>query len=272
MAVYDCFTFFNEMELLELRLKLLNSVVDRFVLVELDVNHRGVPKPYNYLREKLRFRKYAEKIFYVQATDAPKYDESMRYYYSDGMESDGDWSVEHYQRNCIMDGLRHLNPEPDDYIMISDLDEIPSPDVVRALPDVPHLENEPISLAEDHFNYFLNCRYVGSWYGTVICKYKNLVMPQPLRDSRNKLPHIGPHAGWHFSYLGGVEKIKAKLNSIVDGNDRLAQDEYIEKCLNEGVDLCQRDFKFEFIPMREIGIGGIDLFIAKYPHLYRAVN
>ena len=272
MAVYDCFTFFNELELLELRLKLLYNAVDWFVIVELDVTHRGEPKPYNFLRERDRFKKYADKIFYVQATDAPVYDAGLRTYETDGLRADGDWSIENYQRNCILDGLRELRPAPDDYVMISDLDEIPSPKTVRMLTEIIELDYEPISVDQAHFRYFLNCLCETSWRGTVICKYKNFSAPQSLRDKRNLLRYIGPHAGWHFTYLGGVDRIKAKLNSIVDGNERLAQGDYIEKCLEEGIDIYDPSKRFKFVPMREIGIGGIDLFIAKYPHLYRAVN
>ena len=116
-------------------------------------------------------------------------------------------------------------------------------------------------------------------------KYKNLKyygkfdeVTQDLRNIRSAIPYI-ENAGWHFSYLGGKEAVKRKLASVVDDRPAInammdrcqTDDEYLERCLNEGIDLYGKigdDYKFEFIDMKDIGIPNIDEFIKKYPYLY----
>ena len=121
MKVYDCFTFYNEFELLELRLESLYDVVDYFVIVEADKNHINEPKEYNFLARQNDYRKYFPKIRYMQMKfNAP-------------FKGAGDWSIENGQRNAIMHGIN--DAQPDDLIFISDLDEIPAPDVISRIRD-----------------------------------------------------------------------------------------------------------------------------------------
>ena len=115
MKIYDCFTFYNEFELLELRLETLWDVVDYFVIVEADRTFTNKPKEYNLLNRRNELAKYLSKIRYVRA----RYDQQFK-----GV---GDWSIEIFQRNLIVRGLP--DAAPDDLIFISDLDEIPAPDI-----------------------------------------------------------------------------------------------------------------------------------------------
>ena len=112
--IYDCFTFFNELDLLEIRLNVLNDVVDRFVLVEAGQTHTGKPKRLLYEENKLRYSKFADKIIHVRIDSFPS-----------GHDA---WWNENYQRNAIMQGLKCA--KDDDIVMISDLDEIPRPELV----------------------------------------------------------------------------------------------------------------------------------------------
>lgn len=107
--IYDCFTFFNELELLEVRLHELSGVVDKFVLVEATQTFTGRPKPLYYAENRERFSRFHEQIIHVIVDDSPK--------------SDNPWTIEHFQRNCIARGLTQCRP--DDWIMVSDADEIP---------------------------------------------------------------------------------------------------------------------------------------------------
>lgn len=125
MKVYDCFSFFNEIDLLEIRLLLLNDIVDKFVIVELNKTHRGEDKKYNFPEYKDRFQPYRDKIIYIQPEEVPVY------------KGAGDWTIENFQRNCIMRGLH--NCEPEDMIIISDLDEIPNPYILKNLSQI-HVE------------------------------------------------------------------------------------------------------------------------------------
>lgn len=268
MKIYDCFTFFNELELLELRLKLLYHMVDFFVLCELDVNHRGEKRAYCFEKNKEQFSRYLDKILYVKATGAPEYDASLRVYSPDGMRSSGDWAIENYHRNCIAHGLGNCNQ--DDIVLISDLDEIPSPDALHRLIVSHRLEESAITFEMRLFYYFLNLQSKERWKGTVACKFERLQSIQALRGRKDSFPCVAD-AGWHFSYMGGIERIKNKMKSIVEGNEVLAQDSYIRFCLKHGIDLYGRKgdkYTYELVPIDGIDFPGIEEFIEKYPYLY----
>ena len=109
--IYDCFMFFENLELLELRLMTLNPVVDRFVLVEMGMTHMNKPKPLHFENNKHLFEKYLSKIIHVKRDAIPWTDERQ---------------CEVDNRNLMAEGYAEAGPE--DYIIISDEDEIPNPD------------------------------------------------------------------------------------------------------------------------------------------------
>lgn len=119
MAIYDCFTFFDELDILDFRLNLLDKYVDYFVISELGVTYRGEKTTPIFLKNKERFKKFEDKIIYVTSDYVPK------------DKGNGDWSIEFWQRNCIAKGLN--NCRPDDIVMISDVDEIPNPYIFKKI-------------------------------------------------------------------------------------------------------------------------------------------
>ncbi len=268
MAIYDCFFVFNEWELLELRLELLHDIVDYFVICELDVTFRGELKPYYFEQNKKRFKKYETQIIHLK--ESYPFPAGMKAAKSGEYATKAmDYSIERYQRDCFLHALGKC--EPEDIIIVSDLDEILSPAVLQQAIRLPLLDKEPIGAQCDLFYYFLNCRAVGKWHGPVLCKYKNMPKPHELRSLRWDLPAL-QKAGWHFSYLGGIEQIRKKLACIVEGDVRDLSSEYIEKCLSQGIDLYGREgdeYTYSFIPMEEVGLPGIEAFVKKYPYLYR---
>src|SRR3954464_1583382 len=92
--IYDCFTFFNELDLLEIRLNELDPVVDKFVLVEATKTHQGKDKPLYFLENKARYEKFLAKIIHVVVNEYPDY------------EGKSAWLLEHHQRNMIIEGLK----------------------------------------------------------------------------------------------------------------------------------------------------------------------
>src|SRR5689334_5945992 len=114
--IYDCFIFFNELELLDIRLNILNEVVDKFVLVEATQTHQYKPKPLYYSDNKERFKAFHDKIIHLIVDELPPNP-------TNGPRNS--WDMERFQRNCIARGLNDC--KPDDVIIISDLDEIPDP-------------------------------------------------------------------------------------------------------------------------------------------------
>src|SRR5687767_9061046 len=112
--LFDCFTFFNELELLEIRLHELSDVVDFFVLAESHTTFSGRPKSLYYEESKRRFSDYQDRIIHVVSSD---------------LETDDAWAREEHQRNSLLHGLR--NCLPDDIVMVSDVDEIPKREAVK---------------------------------------------------------------------------------------------------------------------------------------------
>ncbi|BAL84356.1 putative glycosyl transferase family 17 protein [Selenomonas ruminantium subsp. lactilytica TAM6421] len=115
--IYDGFTFYKEFELLEWRLKMLYDIVDYFIIVESDRTFQNKPKPFYFAENKERFSQYADKIRYIQVTDK--------------IECKDNWSIQIFQRNCISRGLTDC--QPDDIVMIGDIDEFPDPEVLKKI-------------------------------------------------------------------------------------------------------------------------------------------
>lgn len=282
--VYDCFTFFNEYELLELRLKTLYNVVDYFVIVESNKTHHNVPKPYNFAENITRYEDYWEKIIYVKEADVIPY--------SGGK----DFSLENHQRNCIMMGLR--DAQPDDYIFISDVDELWAPDLLEKIkqetaickvafpipgsknvnletsitaPAKGILEYAPLVLEQQLHMYYMNYLANMKWTGTILTKFKNLQMhsPQKFRDLRFDLIKI-QNGGWHFSYMGGADAIIQKMNSIVEGVQEYANKKHAELLMKTGLDPLLRTKAYRCQPcsIEAIELPAIHYFHQKYPHFF----
>ena len=293
MKVYDCFTFYNEFELLELRLKALWDVVDYFVIVEADRTHTNKPKPYYFLERQDDFRQFFPKIRHLPGQIRIPY------------KGVGDWQIENAQRNAIMHGL--FDAEPDDLIMVSDLDEIPAPDVICNLnaynllarqvgvtliggreEKLParilmsandFLEIGSIALIQKfHCYYFDWVNEELLWFGTSLTKRKNLTTPQELRVTKSML--LCADGGWHFSYMGGAERVINKMNSIVDGNElvvksdeKLIDKRRVEESIAKGTDVYNRVGapESQFVPfdVKKINLPCLNEFLRKYPYLLR---
>ena len=269
LKIYDCFTFYNEFELLELRLRALWDVADYFVIVEANRKHNGEPKDFTFPKRAEEFKEFWSKIRFVKAdlSAVP-------------FKGVGDWAIENAQRNMILHGIE--DAAPDDLIMISDLDEIPAPNVVRAvrggqLADI--LEKSPLVMAQAFHYYFFDLICPTAWHGTIFTRRKNLTTPQELRNARNRLPRVS-EGGHHFSYMGGVDRVIDKTTSIVDGNGmvfasggKLIDRKHIEKSLANGTDIYGRkgipESQFYPYDAREIRLPHLEEFLKKYPHFLR---
>ena len=292
MKIYDCFPFYNEFELLELRLKALWDVVDVFVIVEADKTHTNKPKPFYFWERQDEFKEFFPKIRHLPVEMTMPYN---------GV---GDWSIENAQRDAIIYGLD--DADPDDLIMISDADEIPAPDILHHLNDfklitlkavVPiignkqqtfpaqllmstneYLEIGPLALIQKFHYYYFDLLSDLSWMGTVLVKRKNLTSPQEMRVSKNIL--LCADGGHHFSYMGGVDRVINKMTSIVDGNEivvnsggKLIDRAHVEQSIAQGTDVYNRkdDTAVEFTAFdaRSIKLPHVDEFLKKYPHFLR---
>lgn len=238
--IYDCFTFFNELDLLELRLQELKDVVDRFVLVEATKTFSNNPKPLCYQENKERFKDFQEKIIHIVVDDLPENPKDS-------------WENQYFQRNAIVRGL--VNCSPDDIIIISDLDEIPRASAIAGF------KGEIAFLEQNLYYYRLNCLCTtAKWAIPIILRYRNLTTPQEVRmywynrERRTEFPTI-PNAGWHFSYLGDVEAIQLKLNSFSQqdfNTPEVNNKENIEAKIDAAQDLFDRpEFEWTFVKIDE---------------------
>jgi|LakMenE01Jun11ns_1017448.scaffolds.fasta_scaffold9956812_4 beta-1,4-mannosyl-glycoprotein beta-1,4-N-acetylglucosaminyltransferase len=206
--IIDCFTFFNELDLLEIRLEELNNSVDYFVLVEANKTQSLNDKIYYFEENKEKYNKFLHKIIHVKIDDCPNNTQNL-------------WTMENFQRNCITRGLQGLNLKNEDIILISDLDEIPNSKIIYDLKSVNLLE--PFSIDMMFSAYFVNlvakCR---TWVGTVACPFSllNKYTPQDIRGHKDFFKRTVSISGWHFSWLGGYEKIYEKAHSCIEPFDK----------------------------------------------------
>jgi len=254
MKIYDGFIFFNELDLLELRLMTLDKIVDYFVIIEANMTHTGNPKEYVLNKEHPLLKKYGDKIRYIQTT-LPYKNQAL--------------ANEVYQRNMIMEGVK--DAEPDDYIMISDLDEIPHPDGI--MDGINNHKWERFIMEQKLTYYYINCLTKLPWHGTVVLKKKLLRSPQITRDvDRRNPPCVIKEGGWHYSFLGNEEQIREKLEAyseVTTNKDVFKSEEHLAKCRATGADLFNRDNDWRcvktFDSLAEMGHDAVNEWLKIHP-------
>lgn len=191
--IYDGFIFYNELELLEIRLNELDPLVDRFILVEADVTHSGKKKPLVFQENKHLFEKFLPKITHVVVSDMPG-----------GQDP---WPREAFQRNCISRGIPK-DAKDTDLLIVADVDEIPkAATIAKALPIT-----SPKALDMGAYSGYLNVLW-GGWSHAKICPIA-LVRKYGAQIVRHKGHAHIQDAGWHFSYLGGPERVCDKMSAF----------------------------------------------------------
>ena len=209
--VYDCFNFFNEFELLEVRLHELNDYVDKFVLVECCETHNGKPKKFYFEENKERFAKFKDKIIHVKVTEP--------------FAAKKVFARERHQRTQILRGLK--DAKPDDIIFISDLDEIIRGSKIAEIVElISSKKAEAAILTQTMYYGYLNRQQFDKWPGPVCSSYKVVkrISPASTRRLRNQRPRmvkkakitkiaVVADAGWHFTSMGGVDRFIQKLES-----------------------------------------------------------
>jgi beta-1,4-mannosyl-glycoprotein beta-1,4-N-acetylglucosaminyltransferase len=217
----DTFMFYNEFDVLQLRLESLDAYVDKFVLVESEVNHVGGRKELFFDKNKERYSKWLPKIVHIVVTE------------EESPKDPNPWSREKYQRDCILRGLVSV---PDDAtVMVSDVDEIPDMEKLSkiTLPKV-------CSVHMWMFEYSLNYVFTGEpWFGTVItnCALFKHVGPNYLRDNRWKFTYMA-YSGWHLSSFGDHKHVCNKMHTFAhakDGHHESQTPELFEDYISKGL-------------------------------------
>ena len=230
MAIYDCFQYYNEDHMVDIRLNILNEYVDHFVICESTKTHQGKNKEINFDIKK--FSKFKDKIKFIVAD----YKEEVKFEKHTGGES----PIEQHQRNALIEGLKNACGE--DLLILSDSDEIPD---LTKLPKIDK-KKKYIAFSQKEFMYKLNLQNLdeNNWIGSKITKVKNLKSMQELRNLKfkkypfwriDKINQQIIKGGWHFSFLQTPEQILNKIKSFSHGefnNDNLNIEEIERKIIN----------------------------------------
>jgi len=229
MKIFDCFMYFDEEIVLDLRLNTLNEYVDYFVIVESSFNHKGEKRELKFNLKK--FEKFSKKIIYLVYNEVPHKiepinsadheDEKSRKYIFNA------YLRENAQRNYIFKGLH--DADPNDIILVSDVDEIPNLEKIN----FNKISEKLIFFNQTMFYYKFNLKLPNLiWTGTKACKKKNLISPQWLRNikdkkypfyridtlfSKTKYTNIKfiIEGGWHFTNIKTAKEIRKKLKSYL---------------------------------------------------------
>jgi len=229
MKIFDCFMYFDEDVVLDIRLNTLNKYVDYFVIVESKYNHRGQERDLIFKIEK--FKKFEDKIIYLVHDEVPKEIHTIN---KDDSHAHISWKSienaiyrENGQRNFIFQGLSLANKE--DLILVSDVDEIPNLSKVS----FDKFKEKIILFKQDMFYYKFNLAVPNlRWTGTKGCRKKNLISPQWLRNIKDRKYSfiridtlfsdkkyinlkIIKNGGWHFSNIKTAKGIEHKLKSYL---------------------------------------------------------
>jgi len=264
--IFDCFPFYNEFDILEIRILELYNIVDKFVIVEADKTFRGNPKPFYFLENRDRFRPFNDKIIYLQH----KFDKN-----------------EDQQKNSLKHAL--VECKDDDIIMFGDVDEIPNSNyVIEAIDKIKNIKKiRAITFDGNMYCYFLNgmrCLKSGNpvtWMGTIMMRYnylkkKDLVhIRNGVRNKYNrKYIHL-KNSGWHFSFIGSIEKIQEKISNwghwaeFQHRNNKV----YLSKCINQGLYLVETTGNIvQYVPIDDSFPKAVKTNPQAYAHIIKDVS
>ncbi len=264
--VYDMFPFFNELELLEIRLNELVPVVDVFILAEARHTFQKKPKELLFENNKDRFAKFLPKIRHIIVDELPGFFYKWRI--------PNAWHVSDYQKSQVVRGL--YDAQPTDTIIFSDVDEIPKASAVQDATG-----KQAITVFEQRFYaYYLNniCTFfdtkgqecvaqynrdgLGWWRGSVMMDYasfckigKSIKKMRLLHDRPEPEVTVARDAGWHFTSIGDVERIALKLESYEHSEantDENKNPEAMRRRIREGRSIfSDNESRFKIVPLDE---------------------
>ncbi len=238
MKVYDAFPFFNELDLLRVRLVEHDPFVDRFILIEADRTHTGRPKPFYFDPADPRFVPFAGKIIHrrVALQESPA----------------NAWVNENAQRDAILKAAEFAD---DDVLFISDADELLSrrywPDLLRQV-----RTEGVVGVRQTMYYYQINLLAGDDWNRARLCTFGYLQRAQltPTKLRLSQVPMTPEPCGWHFSYIGDVAAIRRKLEAFAHQEYNHPQwntEDAIRKALENRVDLFRRGEQFARVSVND---------------------
>ena len=250
--VYDCFLFYNELDILDIRLNLLKDVVDKFVILESTVTFSGKQKSLVFEENKHMFEAFSDKIIHVVINDTPDDFTNLPFLSNPKTKSEivqnnvlkhvnessgwarheKQWGREIYQRESLVKGL--MDCQDNDVILISDVDEIPNPVSLTKLLTLVD-KSDVIDFKQNMFYYHIDLLKEKGWSGPKLASYKTISSSSLNALRANKLTtktlNVG---GWHISFMGGVQRIQTKIEAYAhqEFNNQYIKSN-IEKNINE---------------------------------------
>lgn len=275
--VYDCIPFFNEIDILKLRLHILNPIVDKFIIEEATVTFSGEKKELCFEKNKELFREFLPKIEYIVVDNSPVNTTThLR---------------DKFQKNALIKGLAEASQE--DVILLSDVDEIPNPKTLEKV--IAEFDKDKIyHFAQRMFYCYLNMEETSGkllsitgefpdvtkklWLGTKVFSKKSIPAEGiiELREASTTAPEAVRVAdgGWHFGYMGsaGEKDVAKRIGTKVvaaahqEYNDDVLLAEAADRLLL-GMDMFGRDAKFERVELDESYPEYLLAHRAEYEHL-----
>ena len=229
MKIYDCFMYYDEDLVLDLRLNILDKYVYKFVIVESKYTHSGEKR--ELLFDIAKYPKFKDKIDYIALENEPEdlskvlskdsFDEKNSKYILNALKR------ENFQRNAISLGLKQA--DKNDLIIISDVDEIPNLENLN----YNKIKNSIILFKQNFYYYKFNLKLENlHWFGSKACLFNKLKSPQWLRNIKDKKYPLWrldtlisdkkysniefiENGGWHFSNMKTVEEIEKKMRTYL---------------------------------------------------------
>lgn len=277
--VFDAFLFFQELDILEIRLHELADSVDLFVLVEAAETFQGDAKPFHFEENRARFAPFLDKIATVRVSGSHEPGPyATRRYGGKGYAGELPWVRRGAQCNALIDGLVHARPT--DWVMLSDLDEIPRAEMVRRVAADPLFRRGIYIFENEVYKTCLDLRLKSDapWCGTKMIERRFLTSMQDLRMVRHEahakapLPWLSwrtrtfwdlgalvfpqrlPCAGWHLTSIGDLDMLMEKYLALASGNHRKKAPEKLRAGLQSRIDAAARgtDDAFERAPLEEL--------------------
>lgn len=289
--IIDCFPFFNELDLLDIRLKLLDDIVDKVILVESTKTFTLTKKRLFYNENKNRYSKYKNKITHIILDDSPAL---LNKFFVHKLKNIF-WllknkksiflnahDIDFYQKNQVSKGLR--NCDENDVLILSDLDEIPNPSIFK---DLETLKKGRNALELDLYCYFLNGKVFDreskqniKILGPSITKFKYFRSFHDERHgARNSFKNNRElqfkkiqNAGWHFTYLGGLKSLNSKIKSTAhtELNTRsINTQSNLKNLIDSGVFVGNKKWKAIYKPLESLFPDYLCSIFHEYPNLIK---
>jgi hypothetical protein len=230
--IFDCFTFFNELDILDLRLQECYDAVDYFVICEGTQSFQGKPKPLHYLENESRFEKFKDKIIYRIVDEMPT--------------GSDPWAREHFQRNYIRKAVTDFGVQKDDIVIVTDADEILNPLALSILRNNDGYFQILMPMYQFYMNYLVpgvkwSKPYAGSW--RLIEQIKDISLVRTQQKATFEMfgaeSRVIDPGGWHFTFLGGAARVREKLSAYShteSSSARLIEQGKAEQLIQAGFD------------------------------------